>query len=101
MIPSAAASRSSVLSDAGFADLVEELTTRLHAGEFVDLDAVLRDHPEHADRLNRLLPALRLLADVSRSRPDGLLADGDDRSDSLVGTLGDFRIIREVGRGGM
>src|SRR5207302_246434 len=97
MTAPASASQPSALSDAGFADLVEDLTTRLHAGEVVDLDAFLHDHPEHAERLSRLLPALRLLADVSRSRPDGLLAEGgDDGSDSLVGTLGDYRIIKEV-----
>jgi serine/threonine protein kinase/Tfp pilus assembly protein PilF len=102
MTLSAAASQPSAPSDAGFADLVEELTGRLHAGESVDLDAFLRDHPEHAERLARLLPALRLLADGSRSRPDGLAVESaQDGSDSLAGTLGDFRIVREVGRGGM
>src|SRR5262249_25653639 len=95
-----AGSLPSTLSDAGFADLVEDLTGRLHAGEVVDLDAVLRDHPEHAERLARLLPALRLLADVSRSRPDGILAATDD-ADVAPGMLGDFHILREVGRGGM
>jgi serine/threonine protein kinase len=95
-----AASLPSTLSDAGFADLVEDLTGRLHAGEAIDLDAVLRDHPEHAERLARLMPALRLLADVSRSGPDGLLAATSD-ADVTPGMLGDFHILREVGRGGM
>jgi serine/threonine protein kinase len=102
MTPSAVAPPSSSLLDAGFADLVEDLTARLYAGERVDLEACLRDHPEHADRLGRVLPALRLLADVSRSRPTGLLASAaEGEAGSLTGTLGDFRILREIGRGGM
>jgi serine/threonine protein kinase len=101
MTLSAAPSQPSALSDAGFADLIEDLTARLHAGEVVDLDAFLREHPEHAERLERLLPALKLLADVSRSRPDGLLSVGEEGVDPLAGTLGDFRILRELGRGGM
>jgi serine/threonine protein kinase/Tfp pilus assembly protein PilF len=101
MTASAAASQPSAPTDKSFADLVEDLTTRLHSGEIVDLDAFLNEHVEHAERLGRLLPALRLLADVSRSRPDGLLAPGSVDSETLAGTLGDFQIIREVGRGGM
>jgi WD40 repeat protein/serine/threonine protein kinase len=100
MTPSAAPAPSTGSADKGFADLVEELTARLQAGQAVDPDALRRDHPEYADRLEQLLPALRLLADVSRSRPDGLLAPAPD-AEVLAGTLGDFRLIREVGRGGM
>jgi serine/threonine protein kinase/tetratricopeptide (TPR) repeat protein len=78
--------------------LVEELTARLQAGEAIDVDAVVAAHPGDADALRRLLPALLLLAEVSRSG-DGSApraAQGDE-----PGELGDFRLIREVGRGGM
>src|SRR5205823_2343515 len=49
------------------AELVDRLASRLQAGERVDLRAVLADHPEHADELLRLLPALGALEDMSRS----------------------------------
>ena len=39
-------------------DLIEELTERLQAGEEVNVSAVLAAHPEHAERLAGLLPAL-------------------------------------------
>jgi tetratricopeptide (TPR) repeat protein len=83
--------------------LVEELTANLQAGEPADVQAYVEEHPEHAERLRQLLPALRLLADLGRSAlagatggisPTGLPQD-------LVGTLGDYRLLREVGRGGM
>jgi serine/threonine protein kinase len=80
------------------AELVEHVNVRLHAAEPVDLDELLRVHPEHAEELKRLLPAIGLLADLSRSasRPIPVGGEGDP-----LGELGDFRLIREVGRGGM
>jgi eukaryotic-like serine/threonine-protein kinase len=90
-------------AEAGLADLVEELTARLKAGEAVDLDAYLQEHPGHAAELRRLYPALRLLADASRSGdlscPPG--AAGPDGPGAGLGELGDFRLLRELGRGGM
>jgi tetratricopeptide (TPR) repeat protein len=83
--------------------LIEELTARIQAGQLVDVEACVGEHPEHDERLRQLLPALHLLADLGRSAASGapsalpLAAPGDD----LSGTLGDFHIIREVGRGGM
>ena len=82
--------------------LVEELTHRLQAGERLDKDAFLAAHPGQAEALHRLLPALMLLADLGctvvtggQGRPPGLapLAEGED--------LGRFRVVRELGRGGM
>src|SRR5262245_5335771 len=83
------------------AELVEELRTKLQAGAPVELEKLAAAHPDQAQELRRLLPALRLMGDVSRSglavasTPAGLEAE------ALLGELGDFRLIREVGRGGM
>src|SRR5262249_10921713 len=84
--------------DADAALLVEELVERLQAGK-TDVDALIAAHPEHADTLRRLLPAVRVMADLSCSAnaETGELAG----SEPLDGTLGDFRLIGEVGRGGM
>ena len=70
------------------------LTEKLQAGEPIDVDALLRAHPEDAEPLRRLLPALFLLAEVSRSGT-APKAPGARRRTSW-GELGDFRIIREV-----
>jgi eukaryotic-like serine/threonine-protein kinase len=86
---------SAPVSDLSAADLLEELASKLQAGEAVDLEACAREHPEHAEQLLRLLPAIRVLADLSLSAP----APQDDGP--LPRVLGDFRILREVGRGGM
>jgi WD40 repeat protein/serine/threonine protein kinase/Flp pilus assembly protein TadD len=88
------------ISDPALADLLDELTARLQAGERLDEAEILRLHPNHAEQLRGLFPALRLLVDLSDSEPDslrGLLGPIDGKD----GTLGDYRILREVGRGGM
>jgi serine/threonine protein kinase/Flp pilus assembly protein TadD len=72
-------------------ELLEQLGNRLQAGERLDLEAVVREYPRHADDLRCYFPALRILTGLKHSseEPAGL------------GELGDFRILREVGKGGM
>src|SRR5260370_40768711 len=100
MTPPAASQPGS--TDQALGVLVEELTARIQAGQPIDVQGYVEAHPEHAERLRQLLPALHRLADLGRSASGApsalpLAAPPDD----LAGTLGDFRIIREVGRGGM
>src|SRR5437762_11180864 len=57
-----------------------------------DAEAFASRYPELADHLRQVLPALALL------EPS---AFGPHESAGLTGTLGDFRLLREVGRGGM
>ena len=89
-------------SEAVLAEVVEEFTRRVQASEPVDVESYVQRYPEHAERLRRLLPALALLDDLGRSS-SASAADGlaDSHEGSLAGVLGDFRIVREVGKGGM
>src|SRR5262245_54682774 len=82
---------------------VEAIKARLEAGEPVDLEDYRRQDPERAERLRRLLPAIGMMADLARAPEPGLSQSFGLGSASILGpgTLGDFRIIREVGRGGM
>ncbi len=89
------ASRLDTASDAAI-ELVEELVNRLQAGT-ADVEAFIAGHPEHATTLRRLLPAMRLMADLSGSA-EAVSAAGDEAPPQ---ELGDFRLVREVGRGGM
>ena len=73
--------------------MIEQLTIRLQAGEDIDSVALIAEHLEHAERLANLLPALRAAAALGGS------GDGDECRPNVE--LGDFRIVRQVGRGGM
>jgi serine/threonine protein kinase/tetratricopeptide (TPR) repeat protein len=88
-------------ADAAFAELVEELTARLQGGGPLDVEAYLEQHPEHAGRLRELLPALQMLAEFSEAASGGAGALAPPPGLTPAGTLGDFRLLREMGRGGM
>ncbi|MHB8897481.1 MAG: WD40 domain-containing protein [Thermoguttaceae bacterium] len=94
-------------SDLPLADLLEHLTRRMHEGEVLDLDEIRREFPEHAERLGEMLPVLEFLVDLSQCGEDREAGESpvpppqarppEDRR----GVLGDFRIVRELGAGGM
>src|SRR5262249_47758592 len=90
-------------ADALLADLFEEIANKLQAGQPVDLEAYVQKYPEHGEQLRRLLPAMHMLADLGRSAAQGEAAvtPRTPAADLERGILGDFRIVREVGRGGM
>ena len=93
------------LSDAKSADpvlddILAEFANRLEAGEPVNGSAFAREHPERTAELMRLLPAIEALADLERTiGADNIPPEAG--TEPCMGTLGDFRLLREIGRGGM
>jgi WD40 repeat protein/tetratricopeptide (TPR) repeat protein len=87
-------------ADPAFAALLEELTNKCLAGEPVDWSALQREHPLHAEQLRGLMPAMQAMAELGPFAADETVAVPDPPN-AAPGTLGDFRILREVGRGGM
>jgi len=73
----------------GLEEIQDGILDRLHAGEDVDRTAVLATHPQHADALRRFFE----LVDVIEAPPT---APGMEPA-----RLGEFEILRELGRGGM
>jgi hypothetical protein len=90
-------------ADQKLIEIVERLAEKLQASQQFDLDLFLTQYPDYADQLRRLLPTVQAMADFGRSAlPDSISGAAlPDRSGHETGTLGDFRIIREIGRGGM
>src|SRR6516162_1750125 len=85
-------------------ELAEEFLERLRRGERPSLSEYTRPHPELADEIRDLFPALVMLEQMrpateasGGSRPDSRPAAGNPPLERL----GDYRILREVGRGGM
>jgi eukaryotic-like serine/threonine-protein kinase len=77
----------------------DEFLERLARGERPEVEEYARRHPPIAAVLRQLLPALQAL----RVPTPGPAAPGDAAApeQSTLGCLGDFRLVREVGRGGM
>src|SRR5262245_7782848 len=103
MTPRVSTSASPPSADPAFDLLVDDLIARLQAGEAPDWLALAREHPEYVGRLRSMAQALEALGDLSRSGDSALsgVASLLGAEDFVPGVLGDFRLLREVGRGGM
>jgi tetratricopeptide (TPR) repeat protein/serine/threonine protein kinase len=75
----------------------DEFTERLNRGEQPDIEEYAQLHPEIAELLRQVLPALQVMAPPG-SHPSH---DSAEERTALAGFLGDFRIGKEIGRGGM
>jgi serine/threonine protein kinase/WD40 repeat protein len=80
--------------------LAEDFLARLRRGERPDLSEYTTQHPELADEIRDLFPAL---AKLERLRPgtEDEVGDAGAVVSPPLEHLGDFRILREIGRGGM
>src|SRR5215470_2078263 len=77
--------------------LAEEFADRLRRGEHPSVSDYAAQHPDHADQLRELLPAVAQMEFLKRFRR----ASGAAEKEELPDRFGDFRIVRELGRGGM
>ena len=85
--------------ESAVADIAEEFLHRIERGEEPDVEEYVRRYPKMAEVLGQVLPVLKIAGatDAVWGREgDGAAPDG--RVDRV---LGDFRILREIGRGGM
>ncbi len=88
--------------DRRVARVIEEILAKIANGESVDFGAYTQAHPELADILKHALPASRVLANSGEHDATAeSTGDGDNASQLAEKVLGDFRIIREIGHGGM
>ena len=80
--------------------LGEEFAERFRRGERPALQEYIDRHPELADEIREFFPEMVELEQVKEDRKE---ATEPPTSCSLppLGRLGDFRILREIGRGGM
>ena len=89
--------------DVILARILEEITQEVEAGQRVDAAKYETQYPQYAQRIRDLVPAAEALGEL------GLSIISSPRSSrkpphasfGVSGTLGDFRILREIGRGGM
>lgn len=87
-------------SDEFYDDLVEEIAEQIEAGQSLDLEVYLARHPQYADKLRRVVPAMRAMVKLGMES----LSGGARRKcepEFPGGALGDYRIVCEIARGGM
>src|SRR5262245_30311321 len=79
--------------------VVDDFLERLRRGERPEIEDYVRRHPPLATVLRQMLPALELVQQAPGE--DAGAADAPPAEIRPEGPLGDYRIVREVGRGGM
>ncbi len=89
-----------VIDSSALGELVDEIHSRIDAGEEVDIDQLAIEFPEYQERLRRMLPMLKELNSFDWSITDDP-STGNQLQTAEQKTLGDFRILRQIGRGGM
>src|SRR4051812_7111941 len=80
--------------------LADDFLRRQRRGERPTLEEYCRRYPELADDIRDLSPVLIRMEDLRSDGPGGATGAAVPSAARLA-RLGDFRILREVGRGGM
>lgn len=79
----------------------DEFADRYRNGEYPSVTEYIQRFPEQAEELKELLPAVAMMEQLKQKEESRI--DSFERLSAISGLqqLGDFRIIREIGHGGM
>jgi serine/threonine-protein kinase len=97
--------------DERLAQILAELTDQFRKGQQPDLETVARKHPDLAQELREVWPALVLAEELAKPAAEGAVSpphpyplSPEGRGEFLPGlprTFGDYELLEEIGRGGM
>jgi WD40 repeat protein/serine/threonine protein kinase len=83
-----------------FGQIADEFVEAVRKGERPSVEDFARRYPEHADEIREILPAL-VLMEKAKSADEAPAPDKFPSAAVPLQQLGDYQILREVGRGGM
>src|SRR5262249_6711824 len=78
--------------------LADEFVARYRRGERPPIEEYTAKYPELAGEISQILQALVLMEDIGRTSDCGTV---HVHHDEMATALGEYRILREIGRGGM
>src|SRR5262245_31557623 len=81
--------------------LAEEFAERYRRGERPSLQEYIARHPQLADDIRDLFPALVEVEQVEKDRREPAEQPAEDGAASPLQQIGDYHILRVIGRGGM
>ena len=80
--------------------LAEQFIEQLHAGETPTIEQYTEAYPALADEIRDLFPTILDMETLRRHKSSGRPLPGHD-VERMPEQLSDYRIVREIGRGGM
>ena len=83
------------------AEVLEGYLAALESGSAPDEQSLLAAHPDLADELRPFLGSLRMLHGATRGLKVSAAPAGGQPDASVHRQIGEYRIVREIGRGGM
>ncbi len=84
-----------------YGQIAEQIQSAHRSGLPIDLDALVAEHPDMAREIREFAAAMSLLAEVGPEEEGDCRGGEPETTSCLRGRLGDFRIVCEIGRGGM
>ncbi len=82
-------------------ELVEEFSNRLSRGDPASVDEFVDSHPDYAEVLRSVLPAISALEQFNESTGAHRRLEEAHGRNLVPHVLGDYRIISQIGQGGM
>ena len=81
--------------------LAEEFLQRCRNGESPAIETYAEQHPDHADEIREMFPLVVEMDNFAKAHHAQSRSHAGDNGKLPWEQLGDFRLIREIGRGGM
>ncbi len=82
-------------------DIVDQFTAEIRRGQTPDLQCYIDQYPAHADELPDLLSSVAMIEGLKNYSPNSSVPDQRFTEIDVPDFLGEYRIVREIGRGGM
>src|SRR5437867_12820694 len=83
-----------------FGQIADEFVEAFRQGQGPSVEEFARRYPEHADEIREILPAL-VLMEKAKAADDASEQRRQAPAAPPLRQLGDYQILREIGRGGM
>ena len=87
--------------DALVADACDEFAELVQQGGAPSVEEFSKRYPEIATILTQILPAIGAMKNAQSMKPEDSPASAIEAPQFVDGTVGDFRLVKEIGRGGM
>ena len=81
--------------------VVERFTDEVRAGNHPDVEQWVRDHPDLSDELSDLLSSVAMIEGLKNFSPSTSLPQSRFADVEIPDYLGEYKIVGEIGRGGM